>query len=67
MYIFSPDEGNNAFGIYFLINSFYDSFLQQRKELNKASFQLKTRKTESASNENYWQDAFFSKEFLILS
>ena len=46
MYIFSPDEGNNAFGIYFLINSFYDSFLQQRKELNKASFQLKTRKTE---------------------
>lgn len=45
-YIFSPDEGHNAFGNYFLINSFYDSFLQQRKELNKASFQLRTRKTE---------------------
>ena len=24
-------------------------------------------KKPSASNENYWQEAFFSKEFLILS
>lgn len=45
MYIFSPDEGNNAFGIYFLINSYYDSFFTTEKGTEQGLLSTEDKKT----------------------